>query len=710
MASRTCAVVVTCVFGVLSACSKSTPDQHAGAAAAASPLSPPLQPTKAAPAAPVTQSTAPGTEPGAQPAVHTVALDDFDPQPNSAPSTITAQSDGKILLGGNFTRVGDVVRHSLARVLPDGSVDHSFGDAAANGKVIAIVVQPDGKILIGGDFDHVGDQPRHRLARLNADGTLDSSLADANLDDSVWSIAVQTDGGILVAGDFKHVAAVSQSYLARLTTTGQLDGSFADPKLCCNVARVVRLQPDGRILVGGYFSQAGGVSHSYLARYSTNGQLDPSFPDGAATAITAMIVAPDGSIFTNGNYRTSSGPGRVVAKLSANGVLDRKFADFGPDSSTKTLALQADGKLVIGGDFQMVAGKPRHALARLDQNGALDESLGDPAFSLDAANPNGTVNDVLVQGDGKIVAVGTFPLVAGQPHEFVARIVNDVANSSVASAPDFVPSVASAVSTAPDSPSQAIVDVSKINSLKKGESTSQDVRSRFGAPFQQDRSENGQTHYLYHIYLPANHDSSPIDGVIIFGFDVNDKYLGIQVLKRDKGGQRDDPKEKVSIDFNGAKYLLRWTNGTQFEFTPAGQEDLDRWTDMVTLLLFPTAKDADALAQIANATLSRYQDRKGTIIGTGTAPPPGANPGEQFVAAVLPDANFLEFVQSRFLLVSGQGVALLYTHRLYGTRAGNEMSQWMQPNGPLLERQLMNFDAAPLVTTVQGLPNLPSVL
>jgi hypothetical protein len=114
MPSRTCTVVVTCVLGVLSACSRPTPEQHPGAAAGTSPLSHSVPPTQAVPAAPVTQSAAPATERGAEPAVHTVALDDFDPRPNSAPSTIAAQADGKILLGGNFTRVGDVVRHGLA--------------------------------------------------------------------------------------------------------------------------------------------------------------------------------------------------------------------------------------------------------------------------------------------------------------------------------------------------------------------------------------------------------------------------------------------------------------------------------------------------------------------------------------------------------------------------------------------------------------------
>ncbi|MGA9341995.1 MAG: delta-60 repeat domain-containing protein, partial [Rhodanobacteraceae bacterium] len=358
------------------------------------------------------------------------SVDPFNPVPNANPFAIAVQADDKILIGGDFSDIDGIVRNQIARLNIDGSVDASFANPEVDSEVKAIVVQPDGKILIGGAFDQVGGQPRHDLARLNPDGSLDMSFADPDLHNgaasgTVWSIALQTDGKIVIAGDFMQIGATAQSYLARLNATGALDTGFADPQLCCLPARSVAVQADGRILVAGFFSQAGGASHFYFARYSTSGVFDAAFPvdDPPGPIGNGMSLGADGSIYVDGGYQTTDQLNtRLVSKLSANGALFSTYDDQSQDGAANSFALQPDGKMLVGGDFQSVAGQARHGLVRLNADGSLDTGFRDLAFSLTATNPNGTIYGLAAQEDGKVLAIGNFTLVDGQPRQLAARI------------------------------------------------------------------------------------------------------------------------------------------------------------------------------------------------------------------------------------------------------------------------------------------------
>ncbi|MGA9421325.1 MAG: hypothetical protein WBW61_03120, partial [Rhodanobacteraceae bacterium] len=288
----------------------------------------------------------------------------------------------------------------------------------------------DGRILIGGAFDQAGGQPRHDLARLNADGSLDTSFFDPDLHNgaasgTVWSIALQPDGKVVIAGDFTEIGATAQSYLARLSAAGARDTGFADPQLCCLPARSVALQADGKILVAGSFSHAGGATHFYLARYSTSGSLDTAFPadEPPGPIGSGIAVGADGSIYVDGGYLTTDNMNtRLVSKLSANGALVSAYDDLSNDNEANTFVLQPDGKMLVGGDFQSIAGQPRHALVRLNADGTLDTGFRDLAFSLDATHPNGTIYGLAAQDDGNVLAVGNFTLVDGQPRQLAARV------------------------------------------------------------------------------------------------------------------------------------------------------------------------------------------------------------------------------------------------------------------------------------------------
>jgi uncharacterized delta-60 repeat protein len=181
-----------------------------------------------------------------------------------------------------------------------GSLDTSFDPGSgANSVVWAIAEQPDGKILIGGDFTIYNGAPRNRIARLNSDGSLDAGFnPGSGANNDVRAMAVQPDGKILIGGWFTIYNGAPRNYMARLNSDGSLDTGF-DPGSGANeFLYVVALQPDGKILIGGEFTIYNGAPRNYIARLNSDGSLDTSFDPGSGANewVWAMAVQPDGKI------------------------------------------------------------------------------------------------------------------------------------------------------------------------------------------------------------------------------------------------------------------------------------------------------------------------------------------------------------------------------------------------------------------------------
>ena len=156
------------------------------------------------------------------------------------------------------------------------------------------------------------------------------------------------------------------------------------------------------------------------------------------------------------------------------------------------------------------------------------------------------------------------------------------------------------------------------------------------------------------------------------------------------------PPGTPSLTFGGVTYVHRWSQAGQHEFTPEGQDDLDRWTDMVTVNVHDAVRDGDQLAATANAVLSNYE-RAGQIIRTDSRPRTETAPAEHFIAAVLGSPAFLEAAFARVMLVEGTGVVVVYAHRVYGEQAGPPMSDWLGAQGEQVEETLMSWRDAPSV-------------
>jgi uncharacterized delta-60 repeat protein len=356
---------------------------------------------------------------------------DFNPGANYAVFAVAVQADGKILVGGAFTTLGGggtgtTTRNKIGRLNADGSLDATF-DPGANSTVLAMAVQADGKILIGGAFTTLGGggtgtTSRNYLGRLNADGSLDTSF-NPGANSGVYAVAVQADGKILVGGGFTTLGGggsgtTTRNRIGRLNADGSLDTSF-NPG-ANDYVYAVAVQADGQILVGGYFTTLGGggtgtTTRNRIGRLNADGSLDTSFNPGANNVVQAVAVEADGQILVGGSFTTLGGGGTgttfrdYLGRLNADGSLDTSF-NPGANNWVDAMAVQADGKILVGGAFTTLGGggtgtTTRNRIGRLNADGSLDATF-DPG----ANNP---VFAVAVQADGKILVGGYFTTLGG---------------------------------------------------------------------------------------------------------------------------------------------------------------------------------------------------------------------------------------------------------------------------------------------------------
>jgi hypothetical protein len=175
-------------------------------------------------------------------------------------------------------------------------------------------------------------------------------------------------------------------------------------------------------------------------------------------------------------------------------------------------------------------------------------------------------------------------------------------------------------------------------------------------------------------------------------------------LADDRPSQTTAAGGKAAFVFAGNSYLHRWSENDQHEFTPTGQDNLDKWTDMITVNVYPTAHDGDALAVKANAVLENYKTHGGHVLRTDSVPRTPDRPAEHFIAVVFGRSNFLEAAFARLKVMDGLGCSIVYSHRIYGEKVGNEMSKWLGDNGSKIEKMLMDWNSGPSPASLRDLP------
>jgi uncharacterized delta-60 repeat protein len=365
------------------------------------------------------------------------------------------QRDGRIVLVGSGRPSSNrLVDFALMRLLPNGSLDSSFGNGGKVGTSFtdyygsvakAVAIQNDQKIVVAGYARNIAyAHDTFALARYDSRGQLDPGFGiggkvltpihpqtGAGVNDMAQAVTVAPDGKIIVAGVTGTFLA--DFAVARYHPDGRLDTSFGgDGTVVTDIggqdsANAVIVQPDRKILVVGNGWTSGPDENFTLVRYNENGSLDTSFGlegivttdfMGGADRAQGVALLPDGRIVVAGVGQVSGGCfpnpceryGVAMAQYHANGALDTSFGsgggvlyDFVTSSGIYALARRADGKLVLGGHH----GNEDFMIILAHSNGALDESfLGTGAVLAGFGSGADRANAVLVQPDGKIVAAG----------------------------------------------------------------------------------------------------------------------------------------------------------------------------------------------------------------------------------------------------------------------------------------------------------------
>jgi uncharacterized delta-60 repeat protein len=345
--------------------------------------------------------------------------------------SLSAQPDGKVLIGGDFTTVNGQSRNYFARINIDGSLDMNFlnGLSGANSTVESFALQSDGKVVIGGWFSTVNGQSRNALARLNTDGSLDTNFLNgvSGVNGLVKALAIQLDGKLILGGVFSTVNGQPRNYVARLNTDGNLDTNFLNGLSGTdNAIYSLAVQPDGKVLIGGFFITANGQPRNRIARLNVDGTLDTNFLNavsGADNSVLSIVLQPDKKVLIGGYFTTvNNQPRKSIARLNADGTLDGGFLNglSGAVDGVRSIAVQSDGRILIGGDFTTINGQTLNRIARLNADGSLDAS-----FLNGLSGANNGVRSFAVQADGNLLIGGGFTFVNGQPRNRVARLIND---------------------------------------------------------------------------------------------------------------------------------------------------------------------------------------------------------------------------------------------------------------------------------------------
>ncbi|MCK8140342.1 T9SS sorting signal type C domain-containing protein [Flavobacterium sp. I-SCBP12n] len=336
---------------------------------------------------------------------------------------IISLSDNKTMIFGNFTKFNGAVANRIARLLEDGTIDLTFNSngIGAGNSIRAAVIQPDNKILFAGSFLSYNGFLNNRIARVLADGSADQSFTiGTGFNNQVYALALQSDGKIIVGGNFTSYNGSVANRIVRLLANGAIDATFNTGLGADAIVETVLIQPDGKILLGGRFSNYNGFSKNKLVCLNTDGSVDLGFSVGSGfdKNVYSLAMLPDNKIIIGGSFLNYNGNAvKRIVRLNSNGGLDSSF-QIGSGFSNgeiRSILVQPDNRLLIGGTFSgTFNGKPVKRLLRL-----LSDGGHDPSFIADL---NSTLFSICFTPDAKVIIGGNFNSVSGLTKHRIARL------------------------------------------------------------------------------------------------------------------------------------------------------------------------------------------------------------------------------------------------------------------------------------------------
>ena len=336
------------------------------------------------------------------------------------------QSDGSVIVAGNFSNASGVTGNNILRLKPNGKLDSTY-NPSPNGLIASMVLQPNGQLIIVGSFTSLSPNAtqtaiaRNYIARLNTDGSVDTAF-DPNANGAIATVVLQPNGQIVIGGSFSSIdpnestTSYIRENMARLNTDGTVDPNF-NPNVAGDVG-IISLQSNGQFLIGGTFSSlqpnavGNNITRQNAARVNADGTLDMAFdpePDGS---VNGMVQQANGEVIIAGSFNTLQpelGTTTItrnnIARVNPDGSVDMSY-DPNANGTINALVMEPNGEVLADGSFftltpnGAVIPTTRSNVALLNTDGTVDASF-DPA-------PNGAVSAMALQPDGSVVLGGTF--------------------------------------------------------------------------------------------------------------------------------------------------------------------------------------------------------------------------------------------------------------------------------------------------------------
>ena len=355
----------------------------------------------------------------------TLARDEFEIDCSDPPlgNFLYRDSNGKLLwcgISGGSSSGG----YNIRRYNSNYSIDNTFNpptfdDNGNNGFVRQVGEQSDGKLIVVGHFTNINSGTSvGRIMRLNTDGTLDNSFSSGlGFDDAAYVIKVLSNDKILVGGDFNTYDGTGCEKIVRLNSDGTLDGSFTPDPIFDGIVLAIEVANDGKIYVGGIFSNK-------IVRLNSDGTTDGAYNvgsgfsngDGNNPRVNSIVIQSDGKIVVGHWFKDYNGSScnPYITRFNDDGTIDGSFATDGsglnaPKGSVQNVAIQSNGKILVGGWFTTLNGVRQTKLVRLNANGSKDTSFDiGYGFNWDSNNHNGSrIQHILVNTNGSILVTGS---------------------------------------------------------------------------------------------------------------------------------------------------------------------------------------------------------------------------------------------------------------------------------------------------------------
>jgi len=295
----------------------------------------------------------------------------WKPLANAFVYTLAFDTDGSVFVGGAFTTINGVARNRLARLSGGATaVLDTVWNPGVNGPPMSLALVPASALIVGGQFTQVGALVRFNIAKVSTTGVgaVDTTWTP-NMDSvgQIRTMALDGSGGLFVGGHFTFIGGQTRASLARIATTGagSADATW-NPSPNGDVTSLT-VDGAGSVYAGGTFTTIGGLSRNYVAKLSATGTGAAAASWSAALDSFVYTLALDahGGLYAGGVFdNVGAAPRAHLARLSTiDGALDDDWNATADGDWVTSLASVGNDALAVGGNFTVIGDVPRTGFA-----------------------------------------------------------------------------------------------------------------------------------------------------------------------------------------------------------------------------------------------------------------------------------------------------------------------------------------------------------